>query len=714
MSKTAMRNKPPRDVYYQQSPYHKTRKRKSSGSLYSYDDSDIAYRSAPQYLKRLLNTSNSSNGYSARSLTRTHSASEVSTQNNINRQSNIGNPKYKAQEDYYDEIQLLKKELKYSKEDNNNLRAKIRRLEEDNSRKCKEIDNLYDPNKNEDLRRTLAGSSAPNANIVMNLKQRIFKLELQLKQRETIIDEMKNDLRWTRSTELEIQNRALFNELEKHKLERLNLLQNNYAVCLDEETKHAIRKLEVDKRDLKTENEYLKKRVDELEQIENNIQSSSSRKHNGNTDRHRLEKVEELKERCTHYEDELEQIKDDLKQMRRERDKYRDKFDNINEDLEEVKRDRNRHISYSSTTGIRRRNSSSSEDRSKHDLRSNLSLRKPSEQFNSRTSLTKFDRKISSTSMSRKSLSTSSRNLRRYEWTSDDDYRVKYFRENRAATIIQRGWRKHKRTRKHSFMNKSKQDIFDRRNSKINGMRSSAIQSPRGSQQKLGSKIDNFGSSISKSRSSSTNLTNESALKIVQASLRGYIDRTNIDQFSRRKPSHHSGSDDDDDIFPTSSKQFVSSYNSERKRASFHSNMDNFHDKHGSNNRLPASEHRPLKQSSLNNQNKFGLENRFSLKDQDMSVTGRLSSSPRVGHINGSKQSLFDNKDKFNSANHFDRESSLKIRRSISPSNDRGLPHDNIRAMSHESNISIRKSSRNSKQSLTNIHNDDDDDVLGF
>ncbi len=33
------------------------------------------------------------------------------------------------------------------KEENSTLRAKIRRLEEDNVRKRKEIDTLYDPNK---------------------------------------------------------------------------------------------------------------------------------------------------------------------------------------------------------------------------------------------------------------------------------------------------------------------------------------------------------------------------------------------------------------------------------------------------------------------------------------------------------------------------------------------------------------------------------------
>lgn len=37
--------------------------------------------------------------------------------------------------------------------------------------------------------------------------------------------EMKNDPRWTKGTELEIQNRALFNEIEKQKIEKLNFIK---------------------------------------------------------------------------------------------------------------------------------------------------------------------------------------------------------------------------------------------------------------------------------------------------------------------------------------------------------------------------------------------------------------------------------------------------------------------------------------------------------
>ncbi|CAF1111800.1 unnamed protein product, partial [Rotaria magnacalcarata] len=40
----------------------------------------------------------------------------------------------------------------------------------------------------------------------MNLKQRLFKLDLQLKQKEATIDEIKTDPRWTKATEIEIRN----------------------------------------------------------------------------------------------------------------------------------------------------------------------------------------------------------------------------------------------------------------------------------------------------------------------------------------------------------------------------------------------------------------------------------------------------------------------------------------------------------------------------
>jgi hypothetical protein len=105
MSRTVngrIRRKPVREAFTEQSPYYRNGKRKSFPR--SYDDTDIGYRSTPEYLRQLMNTSINS----ARSLTRTHSASDMTSRN-------LGNPKYKAQEDYYDEVQALKKVFSFIK-----------------------------------------------------------------------------------------------------------------------------------------------------------------------------------------------------------------------------------------------------------------------------------------------------------------------------------------------------------------------------------------------------------------------------------------------------------------------------------------------------------------------------------------------------------------------------------------------------------------------
>jgi hypothetical protein len=101
------------------------KKREIFTSLNPSDDTDLAYRSTPNYLRQLAQQGSLSptEMISARNIPRTKSASELTPRNNckenfskllikiliiVNR-SMSGNPKYKAQEDYYDEIQLLKK-----------------------------------------------------------------------------------------------------------------------------------------------------------------------------------------------------------------------------------------------------------------------------------------------------------------------------------------------------------------------------------------------------------------------------------------------------------------------------------------------------------------------------------------------------------------------------------------------------------------------------
>ncbi|CAF1554666.1 unnamed protein product, partial [Adineta steineri] len=152
-------------------------------------------------------------------------------------------------------------------------------------------------------------------------------LEMQLKQKETTIDEIKSDPRWTKSTELEVQNRALFSELERQKVARLNYLQqNDYTASLDEEQKNAVRKLTKEKDDLRKENESLKKKLHETDKSDR-VEPLSARSTGRGNDKELQSKIDDLQRDCNNYENELAQMKDDLKQLRRERNQFRDKLE---------------------------------------------------------------------------------------------------------------------------------------------------------------------------------------------------------------------------------------------------------------------------------------------------------------------------------------------------------------------------------------------------
>ncbi|CAF4064735.1 unnamed protein product, partial [Adineta steineri] len=565
---TGSRTKNAREIYVEQLPYGQgltpcmNKKRRPFTHLNTADDMDLAYRSTPDYLRHLAHQDTSApiELILAKNIPRTKSASEMTPRNNVNR-SITGNPKYKAQEDYYDEIQSMKKEMKTVKDENSNLRAKIRRLEEDNARKRKEMDALYDTNKDGDLRRTLSGTStdrnnnSSTANVVMSLKQRVFKLEMQLKQKETTIDEIKSDPRWTKSTELEVQNRALFSELERQKVARLNYLQqNDYTASLDEEQKNAVRKLTKEKDDLKKENESLKKKLHETDKSDR-AEPLSARSTGRGNDKDLQSKIDDLQRDCNNYENELAQMKDDLKQLRRERNQFRDKLEQANEDLQEIKRDRDQYRKKFEQTNEDLE--SMQRERDKYSKinptgRSSPALKRdegPSKfDLNSRPSSPKTSLDGKKTVIP---LKMGSKNLRDDNRINDHNNRVKSFREKRAATVIQREWRRHNKSRKPSLQDTS---ITRQQNS-------NKLQSPRSS--------TNFDNGPMRSRPTSANNSNEAALKTVQASLRGYLNRTEVGKNPRETPnapsksrsptpsrkSQHNDSDDDDIVIPSSNER---------------------------------------------------------------------------------------------------------------------------------------------------------------
>uniref|UniRef100_A0AAV2LK21 Uncharacterized protein n=1 Tax=Knipowitschia caucasica TaxID=637954 RepID=A0AAV2LK21_KNICA len=90
-------------------------------------------------------------------------------------------------EDMYEEIIHLKKSLHAHKSDNKLMRARLRRLEEDNSKREKQIRELLEPTKAPAFAFTLVDNKKEGSVVVKGLKQRILKLEQQCREKESAL-----------------------------------------------------------------------------------------------------------------------------------------------------------------------------------------------------------------------------------------------------------------------------------------------------------------------------------------------------------------------------------------------------------------------------------------------------------------------------------------------------------------------------------------------
>nr|XP_035957601.1 IQ domain-containing protein E isoform X3 [Halichoerus grypus] len=126
---------------------------------------------------------------------------------------------YREKEDMYDEIIELKKSLHTQKSDVDLMRTKLRRLEEENSRKDRQIEQLLDPSRGPDFVRTLA-EKRPDAGWVVNgLKQRILKLEQHCKEKDNMINKLQTDMKTTNLEEMRIAMETYYEEI--HRLQTL-------------------------------------------------------------------------------------------------------------------------------------------------------------------------------------------------------------------------------------------------------------------------------------------------------------------------------------------------------------------------------------------------------------------------------------------------------------------------------------------------------------
>ncbi|XP_069342736.1 IQ domain-containing protein E isoform X2 [Eulemur rufifrons] len=130
-----------------------------------------------------------------------------------------GIPVYREKEDMYDEIIELKKSLHMQKNDVDLMRTKLRRLEEENSRKDRQIEQLLDPSRGSDFVRTLAEKRPDSGWVVNGLKQRILKLEQQCKEKDATISKLQTDMKTTNLEEMRIAMETYYEEI--HRLQTL-------------------------------------------------------------------------------------------------------------------------------------------------------------------------------------------------------------------------------------------------------------------------------------------------------------------------------------------------------------------------------------------------------------------------------------------------------------------------------------------------------------
>ncbi|XP_054419829.1 IQ domain-containing protein E [Pteronotus mesoamericanus] len=124
-----------------------------------------------------------------------------------------GTPAYREKEDMYDEIIELKKSLHMQKSDVDLLRTKLRRLEEENARKDRQIEQLLDPSRGPDFAWTLAEKRLDPGWVVSGLRQRVLKLEQQCKDKDGTISKLQADMKTTNLEEMRIAMETYYEEI---------------------------------------------------------------------------------------------------------------------------------------------------------------------------------------------------------------------------------------------------------------------------------------------------------------------------------------------------------------------------------------------------------------------------------------------------------------------------------------------------------------------
>ncbi|KAF4793646.1 IQ domain-containing protein E isoform X1 [Turdus rufiventris] len=123
-----------------------------------------------------------------------------------------GTPDYKEKEDMYDEIMELKKTIQAQKNEGDRMKTKLRRLEEENNRKDKQMEQLLDPCRGSELARALSEKKTDNGWVVTGLKQKIVKLEEHCKEKDNTINEFQADMKTSNLEEVRLAMETYYEE----------------------------------------------------------------------------------------------------------------------------------------------------------------------------------------------------------------------------------------------------------------------------------------------------------------------------------------------------------------------------------------------------------------------------------------------------------------------------------------------------------------------
>ncbi|NXW78855.1 IQCE protein, partial [Hirundo rustica] len=129
-----------------------------------------------------------------------------------------GTPDYKEKEDMYDEIIELKKTIQAQKNEGDRMKTKLRRLEEENNRKDKQIEQLLDPSRGSELARALSEKETDNGWVVTGLKQKIVKLEEQCKEKDNVINEFQADVKTSNLEEVRLAMETYYEQVHRLQL----------------------------------------------------------------------------------------------------------------------------------------------------------------------------------------------------------------------------------------------------------------------------------------------------------------------------------------------------------------------------------------------------------------------------------------------------------------------------------------------------------------